>query len=207
MYQASPFPRWKIAVVCIVVLLVMAYIDYVTGFELVFSAAYLAPVCLCAWFFSRQTIWLMCIASGLASWFADKHHPYSHFIFQYLNSFASFLICLMAGLLLHRFKQMLAEREQMNQDLQRALEKLKLSTEEITKLQNGLQVVCAWTHQIKVGDKWMTPDEFLMTQLHLKITHGMSPEASHKFEQEIRQTTRSGVKSSGMTSGQLWGLP
>ena len=31
--------------------------------------------------------------------------------------------------------------------------------------------------QIKVGEKWMTPDEFLTTQLHLSLTHGISPSA------------------------------
>jgi hypothetical protein len=72
--------------------------------------------------------------------------------------------------------------------LQKALDELKQSTEEIRKLQNGLQVVCAWTKQIRVGDKWMTPDEFLSTQLHLKITHGMSPAASREFGDKLRQT-------------------
>jgi hypothetical protein len=78
----------------------------------------------------------------------------------------------------------------MNIDLQKALDELKRSTEEITKLQNGLQVVCAWTQQIKVGDKWMTPDEFLSTQLHLKISHGMSPEASKDFEEQIKRANQ-----------------
>ncbi len=71
----------------------------------------------------------------------------------------------------------------MNRDLQSALDELKRSTREIRKLQNGLQVVCAWTKQVKVGDKWMAPDEFLITQLHLKISHGISPEGEREFEQ------------------------
>jgi hypothetical protein len=54
-------------------------------------------------------------------------------------------------------------------------------------LQNGLQVVCAWTKQIKVGDQWMTPDEFLSTRLHLKISHGMSPEATREFQDELKK--------------------
>jgi septal ring factor EnvC (AmiA/AmiB activator) len=97
------------------------------------------------------------------------------------------LVSLGTGLLLHRFKLTLAERKQMNDDLQKTLEELKQSTEQIRKLQNGLQVVCAWTKQIKVGEQWMTPDEFLTTQLHLKLSHGMSPEASLELEQEIKR--------------------
>jgi hypothetical protein len=73
----------------------------------------------------------------------------------------------------------------MNCDLQQALEELRCSTEKIRNLQNGLQVVCAWTKRIKVGEQWMTPDEFLRTQLQLRLMHGVSPEACHKFEQEV----------------------
>jgi hypothetical protein len=91
-------------------------------------------------------------------------------------------------LLLHRLKRTLEERSRANQDLQKALEDLKSSTEEIRKLQNGLQVVCAWTKRIKVGEQWMTPDEFLSTQLHLKLSHGMSPEASIEFEKELQRS-------------------
>ena len=179
--------RRTMAVASVVSLLVMAYIDYITGFEFVFSAAYLIPTSVCAWYFGRRAILLMSIASGLASWFADvlSGHVYSNVMFQYWNSFSSFLISFMAGLLLYRLMR-LEEQKQMNNDLQIAMEELKRSTKEIRKLQNGLQVVCAWTKQIKVGERWMTPDEFLITQLHLNLTHGMSPEAAREFEQETK---------------------
>jgi len=37
------------ALASVLSLFAMAYVDYVTGYELVFSAAYLIPVSLCAW--------------------------------------------------------------------------------------------------------------------------------------------------------------
>jgi hypothetical protein len=178
--------RRTMAIVSVVSLLVMAYIDYITGFEFVFSAAYLIPTSVCAWYFGWRSILLMSIASGLASWFSDvlSGHVYSNVMVQYWNSFTSFLISFIAGLLLYRLRCTLEERKQTNSDLQMAMEELRRSTEEIRKLQNGLQVVCAWTKQIKVGERWMTPDEFLVTQLHLNLTHGMSPEAAREFERQ-----------------------
>jgi K+-sensing histidine kinase KdpD len=191
MNQTSASLQWKMAVISIVSLLVMAYVDYATGYELIFSAAYLVPVSLCAWYFGRRSIWLMSIASGLASWLVDilSGHFYTYSMVRYWNAFTCFFICVVTGLLLHRLKRTLEERTRTNRDLQKALEDLKNSTEEIRKLQNGLQVVCAWTKRIKVGDQWMTPDEFLSTQLHLKLSHGMSPEASREFEKELQRTT------------------
>ncbi|HSJ03131.1 MAG TPA: hypothetical protein VK956_11795 [Verrucomicrobium sp.] len=69
--------------------------------------------------------------------------------------------------------------------MKKALAGLEASTTEIRKLQEGLQVVCAWTKWIKVGEVWMTPDEFLTTQLHLKLSHGISPEACQKMTKEL----------------------
>jgi hypothetical protein len=174
--------RWTMAPVTAVSFLVMSYVDSITGYDFVFSAAYLIPTFLCAWFFGRRTIWLTSVASGLSSWLMDSGHHYSHSLIQYLNGFTCFLISLITGLLLHRLKSILQERKQMNIDLRKALEELERSTDEIRILQNGLQVVCAWTKQIKVGERWMAPEEFLVSQLHLKLTHGMSPEAGLSFE-------------------------
>jgi len=180
------------ALASVLSLFAMAYVDYVTGYELVFSAAYLIPVSLCAWYFGRRAIWWMCIASGVAAFCVDalSGYPYSHFMIRYWNSLMCFAISLTTGLLLHRLRRTLQERKQMNVELQSALDELKRSTEEIRKLQNGLQVVCAWTKQIKVDDQWMTPDEFLRTRLHLKISHGMSPEATREFQEDLKKRSK-----------------
>ncbi|HEX4263157.1 MAG TPA: hypothetical protein VH597_02360 [Verrucomicrobiae bacterium] len=177
------------ALVSILSLFLMTYVDYATGYELVFSAAYLLPSALCAWFLSRRAVWFMSASSGVAAFCVDvlSGASYSHFMIRYWNSLMCFVISLITGLLLHRLKCTLEERKKMNIDLQTALDDLKRSTEEITKLQSGLQVVCAWTKQIKVDDQWMTPDEFLSSRLHLKISHGMSPKASREFEDKLKR--------------------
>lgn len=187
MSQPDASFQWKMAVLSILSLLAMAYIDHLTGHELIFSAAYLIPVAVCAWYFGRTAVVLMSLAGGVATWLMDwlAGKPYSHFMIHYWNSFTCLAVCLITGLILHRLKRVLSERTQANDELRRALEELERSTQEIRKLQNGLQVVCAWTKQIKVGDQWMTPDEFLSTQLHLKISHGISPEALRAVEADL----------------------
>jgi len=178
--------RLAMATLCVMSLIGAGYVDYVTGFDLVFSAIYLVPSCMCAWFFGRRAVALISIASATVSWNMDSGHPYSNPSIQYWNAFSCFLVSFFGGLMLFRLKQILAERKQINSDLKNAMEELKRSTEEITKLQQGLQVVCAWTQRIKVGDQWMSPDEFLSSQLHLKITHGISPEGRQKFVDESK---------------------
>jgi Flp pilus assembly protein TadB len=120
----------SMALLSIFSLFAMAYVDYVTGYELVFSAAYLIPVSLCAWYFSRRAIWWMCIASGVAAFIVDalSGYAYSHFMIRYWNSLMCFAISLTTGLLLYRLRRTLEERKQMNEELQSALDELKRST-------------------------------------------------------------------------------
>lgn len=168
-------------------LFLMAAVDFVTGQELVFSCAYLVPVSLTAWWFGRNWVIVMSFTSGITALIVDEFdgYSYSHPGIEYWNAFTCFLIAIVTGLILSHLKRTLSERKLANERLRSALEKLETSTLEIRKLQSGLQTVCAWTKRIKVGEEWMTPDEFLSTQLHLKLTHGISPNAYRDLHQEL----------------------
>ena len=174
-------------------LVLMAGLDYATGQELVFSCAYLIPVSLTAWWFKRHWMIIMSVASGFTAFIVDELDgaEYSHPGIGYWNGFTCFVISIITGLVLTRLKQTLADRTKAIDELREALEKLEASTVEIRKLQSGLQTVCAWTKQIKVGEKWMSPDEFLSTQLHLTLSHGISPEGVEELNKELPAETRS----------------
>jgi hypothetical protein len=164
------------ALVSVVSLFLAGFVDYITGYDLVFSAIYLVPVALCGWYLGWRAAVLMAIASAVLSWFADTGHHYDDPSIQYWNAFSCLLVSLIGGMLVFRVKR-------VNSELADALAKLKSSTEQITNLQDKLQVVCAWTKLIKVGEKWMSPEEFLSTQLNLKLSHGISPEGLRRFEE------------------------
>lgn len=53
--------------------------------------------------------------------------------------------------------------------------------DEIKNLQGQPQVVCAWTDRINIAGKWLKLTEFLSQHLHLKVTHGVSPEGRQRF--------------------------
>jgi hypothetical protein len=167
----------------------MALLDFATGQELAFSCAYLIPVSLTAWWFSRSWMIGMSAVSGFTAYVVDvlDGAEFSHPGIGYWNAFTCFVLSIVTGLVLSRLKGTLLERKEANEELRTALERLEASTVEIRKLQDGLQVVCAWTKRLKVGDTWMTPDEFLSTQLHLKLSHGISPEAVEELHKSALQ--------------------
>jgi PAS domain S-box-containing protein len=68
----------------------------------------------------------------------------------------------------------LREKEQLVAELQR-------SANETTNLRSKLLTICAWTKRVRCGDRWMPVDEFLVKELGLNLTHGMSAEAEAEF--------------------------
>ncbi len=181
-------PPWKIAITVGISLMLVCYLDYITGYELTISLFYLIPILLCGWYFQRFAIVCIALLIGTGYWLTDKlsGHTYSHESFRIWNSFNRFAVLLIVGLVTHRLRLVLKERERINAELKKSLEELSQSTEEIRKLQSGLQTICAWTKRIKVGEQWVTPEEFLREQLHLKLTHTISPEASREFVNELK---------------------
>jgi hypothetical protein len=104
-------------VISAISLIAMGYVDYITGYELVFSAAYLLPVSLCAWYLGKREVWLMSLAAGFTCWFVDRGHVYTHQSIQYLNSFVCFAISLFCWLLLWNLRRVQVERETPNHEL------------------------------------------------------------------------------------------
>ena len=184
---------WKIAAVIGISLVSVCCLDYLTGYQLTISLFYLIPVFICGWHCRRFVVVSTTCLIGIGYWFTDKlsGHIYNHESFRIWNSFNRFAVFLIVGLVVHRLRQVLDEKERINRELKKSLDELSQSTEEIRKLQSGLQTICAWTKRIKVGEQWVTPEEFLRDQLHLKLTHTISPEATHTFISELKEKLNS----------------
>jgi K+-sensing histidine kinase KdpD len=157
----------------------MSYIVYLAGYHFLFLIFLFIPVSLCGWYLGRLSVVCMAIVSGV-SWcvvdiISDHHYPFE--VFRYANSLICFLAFATIGLLVQRLRQSLTEQQRVGQELEKALDELRRSTEEARNLQGQLQVVCAWTKRINVEGRWVALDEFLTNTLNTKITYGVSPEA------------------------------
>jgi K+-sensing histidine kinase KdpD len=171
--------RSKVILASIANLLVVSYIHYITGYNFLFFVFYFIPVALCGWYLGRLSVICAAILTGISWCFVDilSNHRYPLEIFRYANSFICFIAFASIGLLLQGLRFSLNEQKKARERLEKTLEDLSRSTEQIRKLQNQLQVVCAWTKRINVEGKWIALDEFLTDKLNAKISYGVSPEA------------------------------
>jgi K+-sensing histidine kinase KdpD len=169
----------KVILASLANLLVLSYIVYLTGYNFQFFVFFFIPVALCGWYLGRLSVFCMAVLSGMSWCFVDilSQHQYPSEVMRYWNSFICFIAFTIIGLLLQKLRQSLKEQLTARAELEKALDELKLSTEESRKLQGQLQVVCAWTKRINVEGKWIALDEFLTDKLHTKVSYGVSPEA------------------------------
>ena len=188
--------RAKVMLAAVANLLVLSYIHYLTRFQFIFFVFYFIPVSLCGWYLGRVSVFSMAIFTGVSWCFVDilSNHEYPYEIFRYANSFLCFLAFASIGLLVNRLRHSLAEQLQARQQLQKAHDELRQSTEAICKLQGQLQVVCAWTQRINVEGKWITLDEFLKDKLNARVSYGVSPEAMREV---LHSSGEAGQPASG----------
>jgi len=171
--------RSKVIIAGIANLLAVSYIHYITGYNFLFFVFYFVPVALCGWHLGRLSVIYAAILTGISWCFVDilSNHQYPFEVFRYANSLICFIAFASIGLLVQGLRHSLNEQRAARERLERTLEDLSRSTEQIRKLQGQLQVVCAWTKRINVEGKWIALDEFLTDKLNAKISYGVSPEA------------------------------
>ena len=182
-----PLHKLKVSLVSLLSLATVSYVDYVTGYECLFFVFYFIPVGVCGWYLGRVGTLSMAVLSG-ACWFLvdvlSEHH-YPHEVIRYWNSFICFLAFAIIGFVLHHLKRSRDEEQKSRRELEKALAELQDSTQEIRDLQGQLHVVCAWTQRLRLEGKWVTLDEFLISKLNLRISHGISPEALAKIKRDL----------------------
>ena len=83
----------KIFIACLVLLGVLGWVDYRTGYELGFFIAYSAPVGLVAWHLGRWPGIFMALLASIAWWMADSldGEKYSHAFYWVWNNVVHFL--------------------------------------------------------------------------------------------------------------------
>jgi low affinity Fe/Cu permease len=124
-----------------VLLVVLTWIDYVTGYEFGFFIFYFIPVSIAAWYVGRTSGLVFAFASGVAWFVSDRLslHPYSKAFFIYWETFMRLVSFLTTALTLNKIRELasahiqlrdsLREAHDANADLRRKLEQASLGLE------------------------------------------------------------------------------
>ena len=187
MDKSEKFTRRRIILAGFATQAVVGVVDYGTGYELHLDVFYFIPVSICAWYLSRTEVVVSAFVGSLTWGYADIRagHHYTNQAYWYWNILVNFTSLLILGLVLKSLRDHQKKQAHARRDLEQALADLLQSAAEVQKLQGQLQVVCAWTKRLRVDGRWLTFDEFLQEHLHVKLSHGISPEALDELFKEI----------------------
>ena len=166
---------------------VLGYIDYITGWELNFFLFYYAPISIVAWRLSRRSGMVMALCCAVCWYGVDlaTDHPYSQAWFGVWNSGLRLLSFLILAMALSTIREDGERLNATNGRLQKTLDDLERSIAQVRKMQEQIQIVCAWTNRIRHEGRWVKFEEFLSSNLNLKFSHGMSEEAAKQMMAEL----------------------
>ncbi len=104
---------------CIVVLALIGWLDYITGYELGFFIFYFIPVAIAAWYGGRMPGILNAILCAISWYLADlyTYHPYSKAYFIYWETFMRLASFLTTALTLARIRDMVLNEERLLAEL------------------------------------------------------------------------------------------
>ena len=102
--------------ICIALLILIGFLDHITGEEISFSVFYLVPVSIVTWR-TREVIGvLFCILSAIVWFYADimSGHVYSHNIIPYWNAFVRLCFFVIVSVLFTKFKTSLMHEKELS---------------------------------------------------------------------------------------------
>ena len=116
--------RTRIVIASIAILLILGWLDYVTGYEFGFFIFYFIPVSITAWYVGRKPGIAMGCASAVCWYLADRmtHHPYPQPYFIYWETFARLISFLTTALTVSKIRETIDYGQRVREDLDRALE-------------------------------------------------------------------------------------
>lgn len=111
--------RWVITAGCAALLLVLGWLDYVTGYELGFFIFYSIPVAITAWHVGRLPAILMSFASALVWLMADSYsgQKYSSVFYVYWNIAVRCGCFVINAFTVSKIRRIMDQQKQMATDL------------------------------------------------------------------------------------------
>jgi len=166
----QPIPAWAIG---FAVLLVVGWVDYITGYEIHLPALYFAPVALLAWNIGLRAGLTMVVFATITWFLADRGagHPYAAWYDGYLNALMEMIAYSVVAYSVARVRQELTIEKRLNAELSQALAEIK-------RLE-GLLPICSSCKRIRQDDNtWEQIEVFMTKRTDATFTHGICPDCA-----------------------------
>jgi hypothetical protein len=183
------FKPHAILVVIALSVVVLGFVDYITGYEFGFFLFYFLPIIIAAWKVGPTSSYLISILSSIVWLLSDiSSHPYSSALFAFWNTIMLLLCFLIIAYSTFKIQFLLEEKNDTSQ----------LRPSQVKTL-SGLIPICASCKKIR-DDKedWQRIEEYIEERTNAEFTHGLCPDCFDKLLQEA------GVENLPQPAGRLF---
>ena len=137
MQRLLSLPKPVVVVLALALMLLIGYLDYVTGHDLALSAFYLVPICWAAWAAGRGAGIMLAMAGAVTWLIADlmSGYVYPHPLIPYWNAVMLFVLFLVVVCLLTAFQTAHHFLEETLQQRTAALQALQAEIKERERLE------------------------------------------------------------------------
>ena len=160
----------------IAILLVVGWIDYITGYDIHLPALYFAPVALLSWNVNLRAGLVMVMLATVTWFLADRGagHTYTNWFDGYLNAAMEMAAYSVVAYTVSRVRRELTIEKRLNAELSKALA-------EINRLE-GLLPICAACKKIRMEDNsWEQIEAYVSQRTEAKFTHSLCPECAGRL--------------------------
>lgn len=177
----APGPTRQVLVflLCLLMVIIVGYADYLTGFEIVVFSFYLLPIRIASLRFGLAGGAIICLCSTLAWDVSDYYagHRYANELITVWNSLVRLTSFLIVCWLSARNAELFAKERATSAKLRKALSEIKLI--------EGLLPICATCKKIR-DDKgrWNMLELYIQDHSTATFTHSMCPECTKKWAKE-----------------------
>ncbi|MBN1411523.1 MAG: hypothetical protein JW969_11815 [Spirochaetales bacterium] len=178
-----------IAMILVIALITgLAFLDFLTGYDMGFFIFYFIPIILSAWFLKRSFSILIAVVSSLVWGTVDfvVQHPYSHLLFVFWNAGIRLAAFLLISLFSSRIRELLVKERKLSSELQKALDEIKTL--------RGFLPICASCKKIKdLSGYWIQIEHYIRDHSEAEFTHTYCPECAKKLYADLKIEDENGT--------------
>jgi hypothetical protein len=169
-----------VTIVAIAGVLLLGYIDLVSGYEVSLSIFYLGPIVFAGWFVGRQAGMLVSVISAVVWLVADvsSGHAFTHPLIPFWNAIVRLGFFSVVVIMLSRLKLTYKAQEALIGELREAMDNIKVLS--------GLVPICAWCKKVRDDQGyWQQVEAYVASHSEATFTHAICPECLAKMEQDL----------------------
>jgi hypothetical protein len=164
----------------LVLVILIGFLDFVSGYEMSFSLFYLAPITLVTWWAGRR--WGVAVASfSTLVWLGAEMasgRAFTHPLISFWNTLMRVSCFLIVVILLAQLKRSYAEQRRMARELRASLTQVNILS--------GLIPICAWCKKVRDDQGyWQQVELYITEHSAASFTHGICQECHDKELQAL----------------------